>query len=448
MDLAAARSYTQEAMPRLLEQHATLVSHPSVAFPGYPREPMDAIAADLLTMFREAGVDDVELLDIPGGYPAVHAVIPGPEGSPVVTFYAHYDVQPCPESQEWHSDPWVATRKDDGRIYGRGTADCKAGVIAVLGTVAAYKDTQPPCTVRILLEGEEETFSHIEEWVAANPEKVASDVFVIADSGPSKVGVGSITTGLRGDVAFTVELKTLENAVHSGLFGGAAPDALVGMIQMLSTMHDTDGNTVIEGLSSFEWEGAHLDEDEFRASAGVLPGVGLQGSGEIAHRLWSRPSATVIGLDMVPVDKCSNALVPSARARVSVRIPAGADPKREVQIVMDHLKANAPYGAELTFTDVKEAASFKGETSGRATAAALDVLREVYGSEPVQVGSGGSIPLVTELLTAAPGSEAILWGPEDEEKAKIHGPDESVDPAEIERIIQAQILLLEKLAAR
>ncbi|WP_286955954.1 MULTISPECIES: M20/M25/M40 family metallo-hydrolase [Arsenicicoccus] len=447
MDLSAARDYAREAMPRLLEDHATLVGHPSVAFPGYPREPMDAIAQDLLEMFRRNGVPDVELLDIPGGYPAIHAVVPGPEGSPTVTMYAHYDVQPCPESQQWHSDPWVATRKDDGRIYGRGTADCKAGVVAILGTMGAFDGT-PPCTVRLLLEGEEETFSHIEDWVAANPDMVRSDAFIICDSGPAKVGEPSITSGLRGDVAFTVTLTTLDNAVHSGLFGGAAPDALVGMIQLLSTMHDKDGNTVIEGLHSFDWEGAEVDESEFAASAGVKDGVGLQGTGPLASRLWSRPSATVIGLDMVPVDQCSNALVPSVRARVSVRIAPGADMARELETVKEHLRSHAPYGATLEFSDDKAGSPFLGDTSGPIAATALAALEEVYGRTPAQVGSGGSIPLVTELLHASPGAEAILWGPEDEEKAKIHGPDESVDPAEIERIMLAQIRFLSELGSR
>ncbi|WP_409482941.1 M20/M25/M40 family metallo-hydrolase [Arsenicicoccus dermatophilus] len=447
MDLTAARDYAREAMPRLLEDHATLVSHPSIAFPGYPREPMDAIAQDLLEMFRRNGVPDVELLDIPGGYPAIHAVVPGPEGSPTVTMYAHYDVQPCPESQDWHTDPWVATRKDDGRIYGRGTADCKAGVIAVLGTMGAFAG-KPPVTVRLLVEGEEETASHIEEWVAAHPEMVRSDAFVICDSGPAKVGVPSITTGLRGDVATTVTLTTLDNAVHSGLFGGAAPDALVAMIQLLSTMHDKDGNTIIEGLHSFEWEGAEVSEADLAASAGVKEGVGLQGTGPVASRLWSRPSATVIGLDMVPVDTCSNALVPSVRARISVRIAPGADMQHELDVVKEHLRRHAPYGATLEFSDDKMGSPFQGDSSGPITATALKALEEVYGTSPVQVGSGGSIPLVTELLHASPGSEAILWGPEDEEKAKIHGPDESVDPAEIERIMLTQIRFLTEMGAR
>ena len=196
------------------------MAHPSVAFPGYPREPMDAIAADLLEMFREAGVTDVELLDIPGGYPAVHAVIPGPEGSPVVTFYAHYDVQPAPEGQGWTTDPWTLTQKDDGRLYGRGAADDKSGVVAHIATLAAFEG-KPPVTVRLVVEGEEETGSHIEAYVEAHPEDFRSDVFVVADSGNQRVGAPALTTGLRGDVKALRDPSALTSDLLTELTGSA-----------------------------------------------------------------------------------------------------------------------------------------------------------------------------------------------------------------------------------
>lgn len=444
MDLAAARAFTEHAMPGLLEAHARLVGHASVAFPGYPAEPMHAIGEDLVALFRASGVPQAELVEVPGDFPALYAVVPGPAGSPTVTLYAHYDVQPAPAEQGWTVDPWTATVGPDGRIYGRGTADCKAGVVAIAGTMAAF-DGAPPCTVRILIEGAEETFSHIEDYIEAHPQDFASDAFVICDSGPDRVGEPALTSGLRGDVAMTVTLRTLDSALHSGQFGGGAPDALVEAIRLFAAMYDADGNTAIPGLASFDWPGGDVDEASFRASAGVVGDVRLPGTGPLASRLWSRPSATVIGMDVPTVAGSSNALVPVVRARLSVRIAAGADAATELATVQDFLRAHAPDGLELEFSDVKEAASFLAAGDGPIVGRALSALQEAYGAPATRLGSGGSIPLVATLLSVSPDAEAVIWGPEDGEKARIHGPDESVDPAEIERIMVAQIRLLTML---
>ncbi|GMA19741.1 M20/M25/M40 family metallo-hydrolase [Arsenicicoccus piscis] len=441
MDLASARAYADQAMPAVIDDLTTLVAHPSIAFPGYPREPMDAIVPELLDLFRRNGVEQVETLDVPGGYPAIYALVPGPQGSPTVTLYAHYDVQPAPMSQGWTTDPWTATTKADGRLYGRGAADCKAGVVAIAATMGAFEGT-PPCTVRLVIEGEEETSSHIEELVQARPELFASDVFVICDGGNEKVGEPAIGTGLRGDVALTVTLRSLDSALHSGAFGGGAPDALVAMIQLLATLHDAEGNTVVEGLHSFEWEGGSVDEDEFRSVAGVVGDAELVGSGPLASRLWSRPSVTVLGMDVPTVAGSSNALVPTCSARLSLRIAPGSDMEHELETLKEHLRTHTPYGLVPQFTDEKMGAPFLADTSGPAVAAAATAMGEAFGAAPAFLGSGGSIPLVSELIQASPGAEAIVWGPEDSEKARIHGPDESVDPSEIRDIVVAQIRLL------
>jgi len=446
MDLTHAREYAQKAMPQVIDDLRTLVGHSSIAFPGFPREPMDAIAEDLLAMFRRAGVEGVRLLDLgEGAYPSIFAEIPGPEGSPVVTLYAHYDVQPAPEGQGWTTDPWTLTEKEDGRLYGRGAADDKSGVVAHLATLAAF-DGKPPVTVRLVIEGEEETGSHIEEYVENHAEDFRSDVFVVADSGNQRVGAPALTTGLRGDVSVTVTIRTIESALHSGLFGGAAPDALVAMVQLLSSMYDEHGATVIEGLDSYRWpEGEDIDEADFRASAAVLEGVELSGTGHLASRLWSRPAATVIGIDAPPVAGASNIVIPEATARVSVRIVPGSDPKAQLDAVETHLREHAPRGVQLEIGDVKLFGAWQAPQGGPVTQLAEQCLGDAFGAPCTRHGSGGSIPLVQVLLDTSPGSEAILWGAEDEEKARIHGPDESVDPKELEDLVVAQILLLSRL---
>ena len=449
MDTQQAKDLAREQMPKVRQTLETLVGHSSIAFPGFPEAPMKAIAEDLLGMFREAGVDGVRLLDLgKGAYPAIFAEIPGPEGSPVVTLYAHYDVQPAPEGQGWTTDPWTLTEKEDGRWYGRGAADDKSGVVAHIATLAAFEG-KPPVTVRLVVEGEEETGSHIEAYVEEHPTDFTSDVFVVADSGNQRVGDPALTTGLRGDVSVTVTVRTIESALHSGLFGGAAPDALVAMIQLLSSMYDETGATVIEGLDSYAWPGDEdLDEADFRSSAGVLEGVELTGSGHLASRLWSRPAATVIGIDAPPVAGASNIVIPQATARVSVRIVPGSDPQAQLAAIEAHLDKFAPRGVQLEISDHKLFGAWKAPEGGAATTLAMEAMSEVFGKPCVTHGSGGSIPLVQVLLDTTPGSEAILWGAEDEEKARIHGPDESVDPREIEDLIAAQILFLARLGER
>lgn len=444
MELKQAQEYAAKVMPDLLKWHAKLISHPSCAFPGYPKEPMQAIVPDLLEMFKHFGVENVETLEIPGGYPAIHAVIPGPEGSPVVTIYGHYDVQPVPESQagQWESDPWTATERD-GRIYGRGAADDKGGVACIAGMLGAFNG-KPPCTIRLVVEGEEETGSHIEAFVEEHPEMFASDLFLITDSGPAKVGKPSIGTGLRGTVATTVSVRTLPNALHSGLFGGAAPDALFVLMHTLDAMFDDTGATVVPGLHSFHWDGAEVSEADVRKNAGVLDGVELMGSGPVQDRLWSSPAATVIGLDAVPVDQCSNALNPSARAKVSLRIAPGADPQKELDTLKQFLQDSAPLGVKLHFENDELGAAFLAQ-DGPMQQAALEALEEAYGVPAGKLGSGGAIPLVNHFCATKPGSEAVIWGPQDEEFAKIHGPNESVNPGEIERIVVAGIRLLSKI---
>lgn len=450
MDTQKAKDLARAQMPQVRSNLERLVGHSSVAFPGFPDTPMKAIAEDLLGMFRRAGVEGVRLLDLEaeGSYPTIFAEIPGPEGAPVVTLYAHYDVQPAPEDQGWTTDPWTLTEKEDGRWYGRGAADDKSGVVSHIATLAAFQG-KPPVTVRLVIEGEEETGSHIEAFVEKHPEMFRSDVFVVCDSGNQKVGMPGLTTGLRGDVSVTVSIRTLESALHSGLFGGAAPDALVAMIQLLGSMYDETGATVIEGLDSYAWPGdENLDEAEFRASAGVVDGVELSGSGHLASRLWSRPAATVIGIDAPRVAGASNIVIPQATARVSLRIVPGSDPVQQKEALEKHLREHAPRGVQVEISDHKVFGAWKAPDGGAATTTAMQAMTDVFGVECGRHGSGGSIPLVQVLLDTTPGSEAILWGPEDEEKARIHGPDESVDPKEIEDIIASQILFLSRLGEK
>ena len=433
-------------MPDVLSDLETLVAIPSVAFPGHPAEPVHAMAAETLALFRAVGFENAELMDVPSGYPPIYGEIAGPPGAPTVLLYAHYDVQPAPPEQGWSSDPWTPTRKEDGRIYGRGAADDKGGIAAHLGTLRVF-DGKPPCTVKLLLEGMEETESNLEAFVEAHPDLVQCDVFLVCDMGNLEAGEPVLTTALRGDVACVVTVKTLEHPLHSGVHGGPAPDAMMALARLLATLQDENGDVAIEGVSSGEWTGADLTEGAFRAGADLLDGVQLTGTGSIGTRLWSRPSISAIGLDMTTIAGSSNVLIPQARAKISMRIVPGADPVKELDALVVHLESHAPWGAQVEVVRTKEAPPFLCRTDGPAYAAARAALKTAYGKEPGDAGSGGSIPLLRTLEQLVPGAEFILVGPEDVAKARIHASDESVDPSEIEKLIVTQAVFLEELAS-
>jgi acetylornithine deacetylase/succinyl-diaminopimelate desuccinylase-like protein len=438
------RSKAAGMMPELLTDLERLVGIPSVAFPGYPPEPVGQMANEALRLFREAGFANAELQEVPAGYPPIYGEVPGPKDAPTVMLYAHYDVQPAPPEQGWTSDPWTATRKPDGRIYGRGAADDKGGLVVHLGTLRVF-DGKPPCTVRLILEGMEETDSNLEAFVEANPELFACDLVVVCDMGNLRVGEPTLTTTLRGEVVCVVTVGTLAHPLHSGEFGGPAPDAMMALARLLATLHDAEGNVAVQGVSSFAWDGMDVSAEEFRASADLLEGVRLTGSGPVGARLWSRPSVSAIGIDTTSIAGSSNVLIPQARAKLSMRIVPGSDPQRELDALARHLESHAPWGARVEVERVDAVPGFRCATDGPGYAAAQGALEEAYGKPPGEAGSGGSIPLLQTLQQAARNAEFILWGPEDLAAARIHASDESVDPSEIERMILAQAFLLQHL---
>lgn len=432
-------------LPGLIQELSALVAIPSVAFPGFPAEPVHQMSEAVVDLFKRSGAP-ARLLEIPGGYPAVWAEIPAPPGKPTFLLYAHYDVQPAPPEQGWDTDPFVATPGPDGRIYGRGAADDKSGLIIHAGTLQAL-GPDLGVGVKILIEGEEETISHLEEFVDANPEMFDCDAFVIADMGNQAVGRPALTTALRGEVSCTVKVRTLAFPVHSGLFGGAAPDALVALIKMLATLHDDAGDTVVPGVATGDWPGADVDAEVYQSSSGILDGVDLVGTGSLSSRLWSKPSATVIGIDAPGVAEASNILIPEATAKVSMRIVPGSDADHELELLVQHLESVAPWHVQVEVTPVKAGWPFAVDMGGPAVLAAEAGLAQAFGRPVETIGSGGSIPLINSLKKACPRADVILWGAEDTKLARIHASNESVDPAEIERMITAQVLTLQQLGS-
>lgn len=429
-----------DGMPQTIEDLKRLVAIPSVAFPGHAEAPVLA-AADLVEhLLRAAGLPHVRQIPIEGSFPAVYAEAPAPPGAPTVLLYAHYDVQPAGDPALWRTPAFEPTIVD-GAMYGRGAADDKGGVITHVAALRAFQGNFP-CGIKVVIEGQEEyAGERLEAFVEANPELFRADAMVIGDVGNPHVGDPALTTSLRGMAAFTVEVRTLAEAVHSGSFGGAAPDALAALMRMLTALHDENGDVRVPGLTPGTFPGAAPSEEEFRATAGVLDGVSLVGCGSLADRLWSSYAITVTGLDVPTVAGAINAVQAVARARVTIRIPAEGSARGALNDVTAFLEKVAPWGVKVSFGDFVSGSGFQIEPGGPAMMAAERALERSFGRAPRQVGQGGSIPLVAALARQFPKAEILLYGAEDE-GASIHAPNERVDLAELRRIIATEALFL------
>ncbi|RPK68425.1 putative succinyl-diaminopimelate desuccinylase [Streptomyces sp. ADI96-02] len=436
-------------MPRARAELAELVAFRSVADPAqFPKSECEAAADWVADALRAEDFTDVELLDTPDGTRSVYGYLPGPAGAPTVLLYAHYDVQPPLDESAWVSPPFELTERD-GRWYGRGAADCKGGFIMHLLALRALKaNGGVPVSVKVIAEGsEEQGTGGLERYAEAHPDLLAADTVVIGDTGNFRAGVPTVTATLLGMTMLRVRLDTLEGNLHSGQFGGAAPDALAAMIQLLASLRAEDGTTTVDGLTGdADWDGLQYPEAEFRKDAKVLDGVELIGAGTVADRIWARPAVTVIGIDCPPVVGATPSLQASARAQVSLRVPPGQDAAEATKLLTAHLTSRAPWGARVSVEQVGQGQPFRADLTSPAYAAMADAMREAYpGQEMQSAGMGGSIPLCNTLAELYPEAEILLIGLSEPE-AQIHAVNESVSPEELERLSVAEALFLRNYA--
>ncbi|MEV5508502.1 dipeptidase [Streptomyces orinoci] len=432
-------------LPRARTELAELVAFKSVADEAqFPRSECEAAANWVAEALRAEGFTDVAVLDTPDGTQSVYGLLPGPAGAPTVLLYAHYDVQPPLDEAAWISPPFELTERD-GRWFGRGAADCKGGLIMHLTALRALKaHGGVPVNVKVIVEGsEEQGTGGLERYAEAHPELLAADAVVIGDAGNFRLGLPTVTATLRGMTLVQVQVDTLEGNLHSGMFGGAAPDALGALIRILDSLRAEDGSTTVNGLDSEgSWEGLQYPEDDFRADAKVLDGVGLIGSGTVADRIWARPAVTVLGIDCPPVVGATPSVHASARALVSLRVPPGIDAAEATRLLRAHLESAAPWGARVATKQVGQGQPFRADTSSPAYASMAAALSTAYDGQEMQIaGVGGSIPLCNTLAGLYPEAEILLIGLSEPE-AQIHAVNESVSPRELERLSLAEALFL------
>jgi acetylornithine deacetylase/succinyl-diaminopimelate desuccinylase-like protein len=443
---AELRTAVAALMPQAKTDLTQLVSFKSVADPRqFPPEECDRTAQWVADAFAAAGLTKVGLHETPDGSKAVIASRPAPPGAPTVLLYCHYDVQPPLDDDAWRTPVWELTEKD-GRWYGRGSADCKGNIVMHLTALRAL-GANLPLGVTLVAEGsEEQGTGGLEQFVEANPDLLRADAIVVADCGNFAVGLPTFTETLRGNVNVVVSVETLAGPVHSGMFGGPAPDALAALIHLLASFRDEHGNTTVTGLPNDQrWPGVQYAEEQFRIDAGVLGGVELTGDGTVADMLWARPALTVLGIDAPKVVGSSAAIQPAARARLNLRIPPGTDPAAALKALTAHIQEHTPWLAKVTVEPEAVGAPFQSASGGPARSAMEAALSASYGRATTTQGQGGSIPLCNVFADTYPGAEIMLIGVE-EPKCLIHAPNESVDPSEIEHMALAEALFLASYA--
>ncbi len=430
-------------MPQIRTDLEALTRIPSISLGAYDQAHVQASAEATAELLRAEGLE-VSIIS-EGGRPAVIGHRGGPPGSPTVMLYAHHDVQPTGRDEDWDSPPFEPTERD-GRLYGRGAADDKAGIMAHIAALRAHAGSLP-VGVTVFVEGEEEIGSDsLPTILERHGEKLRADAIVLADSTNWAVGEPALTTTLRGMIRVLITVETLDHSVHSGMFGGAVPDALMALIRVLASLHDDEGNVAVAGLSSGQAADLEFSEERLREESGLLDGVQPIGSGSLLSRLWTKPSATVIGIDAPTVETSSNTLVPSARAKVSIRIAPDQDDLTAYALVKEHLLANVPWGARVEVELEERGLGFVADADGRIYDEARAAFADAWGVAPVDIGVGGSIPFVAAFAERFPEAAILVTGVEDPD-TRAHGANESLHLEEFEKVCVAEAVLLARLGS-
>jgi len=438
------RAAVERVLPGVREDLERLVRIPSVSADPTASGHVRASAEAVVALLRGCDMEDVQILEVEGGAPAVVARKPAPPGKPTVLLYGHHDVQPTGDPAEWTSPPFEPVERE-GRLYGRGAADDKAGVMVHIAALRAFGNN-PPVGVTVFVEGEEELGSPtLGPFLSQYGDLLIADVIVLADSGNWDLGVPALTTSLRGLIDCFVEVQVLDHPVHSGMYGGVVMDALTTLCRLLATLHDDNGTVAISGLASGSAAPLDLSEERLRAEAGILDGIELIGTGPLVDRLWAKPTATVLAIDTTRIADASNTLLATAKAKVSVRLAPGDDAKSAMDKLVGHLTTHAPFGARVTVTPISYGEPFQIDARGPRYDAARAAFQEAWGRAPVDMGVGGTIPFVAEFAEAFPEAAILVTGVEDPD-SRAHGFDESLHLDEYSKACLAEAILLEKLA--
>ncbi|ORC21997.1 dipeptidase [Rothia nasimurium] len=432
-----------------LELLSELVAIPSVAWESFDLTQVHRSAEKVRQLALDAGFETAEVLSAPygegkQGMPAVVAHKEAVPGSPTFLLYAHHDVQPAGDVSLWETAPFEATRVGD-RLYGRGAADDKAGIIVHLAAFRAVSEVLGEsftAGVTLFIEGEEEAGSpSFEAFLETYRDRLAGDYIVVADSANWKTGIPALTAGLRGVASGDVAVRVSSHSVHSGMFGGPLLDANTVLVHLLASLHNSQGSVAVEGLISAPEPEVEYVEADFRTDSGILDSMTLAGTGSVSSRLWAQPAISIIGMDITPIAESSNTIASTAKARLSVRLAPGQDPEVAHRAVARHLQSANHWGAEVTYTAEDSGRPYQADLSDEGAQLALAALKEAWGVDPVTIGMGGSIPFIATLRQAYPQAHILITGVEDPD-TRAHSANESLYLPDFKKAILAEALML------
>ncbi|MDO5048460.1 MAG: dipeptidase [Actinomycetaceae bacterium] len=447
------RNQLEEQFPGFVQELVDIVGIPSVSSPSFDQEVVQRSAEHVQQRFASLGLETKILrADRDNGEPGAPAVIaktPHIEGAPTVLLYAHHDVQPGGDPAKWTTPPFEAHIRD-GRLYGRGSSDDGAGIVVHIGSLTLLKDKmengQLPLNVIVFIEGEEEIGSpSFNNFLTKYHDQLEADYIVVTDSDNWKPGQPALTSSLRGVIDAKVTVRTVDHALHSGMWGGPVIDSITAAAHLISTFHDENGEVAIEGLGGTKTADVDYPEADFRAETGLLDGVQIAGSGDLASRMWTQPAVSIIGFDATSVAHASNTIWPETSFKVSCRTVPGTDGAKAMQALVDHIEKHRPFGAVVEIEEGEIGPSYQADLGSDAARIAHEALSAAWGVESVNIGVGGSIPFISDFQAQFPGAQVIVTGVEDP-LTNAHSEDESQDLGDLKNAILAEAQMLLKFS--
>ena len=390
-------------------------------------------------LFLELGLE-TKIATSGNSRPAVLAQTAIDPQKKTVLLYAHHDVQPVGDIDKWKTEPFTP-QIIDGRLYGRGSGDNKAGVVTHYEVVKALKDNLP-VNIKVFIEGEEEIGSPcMAEFLDEYQDDLEADVIIIADSGNIKIGTPTVTTSLRGLVDGVIVVEQPMRAVHSGLGGGVVTDAFMVLSKIIASFHNEKGELQIEGLTSSDMEVLELEEKDIKEIFGSKD-INLFELDSISKRLWLEQALSILAIDAPSTDEAVNLLIPNAKAKVSLRLPPTENPEHAMKMLEEHIMKNIPWGAKVSFEPEAMGSGIVADPNKEFTKILVKNFEEVWDNNAAYMGVGGSIPFANDFVEKFPNAELVLVGAGDEEMGNAHAPNESVQIEDIENLIKSLIKTL------